>query len=196
VDAQPPRRRQEGARARDGLRCVLGWLDEDCQLRVGALPIFLGCPYRPLAFPSDPNGGGSYTHPYLVTLNHLVTRAFGLRYFTPNYRGHPHSKRRRAMTPPRHAPSKRSCCSRLCVPVSVSVSVSHRHPSTTAFIPRYFMSRLPCLQPAPSSVSSTTICYSYASSFPPSASLSSASLFASITTIFALGYSTILHRVQ
>ena len=40
MDAQPPRCRQEGARARDRMRRVLGWLDEDRQLRVGPYVLF------------------------------------------------------------------------------------------------------------------------------------------------------------
>ena len=151
MEAQSPRCCQEGARARDRRRRVLGWLDEDGQLRLGRTSSFFtsspsSCsqrclgppppprlfsfvPYRPLALSSDHNGGGSHTHPCLV--EHLVIRAFGLRYFTPNYRGQPHPKRRRT---PRHAFSKRSCCSRLCF------YVSHRHP-----LPRVLSTVISCL---------------------------------------------------
>jgi len=44
VDAQPPRCREEGARARDRLWRVLGWLDEDRQLCVGGTSSLLYIP--------------------------------------------------------------------------------------------------------------------------------------------------------
>ena len=130
----------------------------------------------PLAFfPSDTQRRRRKPHPPLSSYsNHLVTRAFGLRYFTSNYRGYPHPKRRRRRRPPRHIFSKRSCCSRL-------VFLSHCHPPTTGFIPLYFLFRRPTSSRAPIiclthyhmlflCIVISTICIS----------VSSASLFASI----------------
>lgn len=91
-------------------------------------PLYIPPSFAFFSFGSH-NGGGSHTHPCLVTrtILSLVTRAFGLRYFTPDYRGYPHPKRRR---PPRHV-SKRSCCSRLCVSIAFS-------PAHDGFYPQLF----------------------------------------------------------
>ena len=92
-------------------------------------PLYIPPSFAFFSFGSHNGGGGSHTHPCLVTrtILSLVTRAFGLRYFTPDYRGYPHPKRRR---PPRHV-SKRSCCSRLCVSIAFS-------PAHDGFYPQLF----------------------------------------------------------
>lgn len=111
---------------------------------------------RFFSFGSHNGGGGSHTHPCLVTrtILSLVTRAFGLRYFTPDYRGYPHPKRRR--------PTPRLKTILLLTPLCFYRIFTRPR---RVLSPVIFLSPRPYLQRAPFICLIHTICYSYASHF-------------------------------
>jgi hypothetical protein len=163
VDAQPTRCRQERARARDGRWRVLGWLDEDRQLRVGGTfsisisPLtLLTTLCRPFPPPPPPRHSRLLV-PYLLS-PFLRTTMEERKPHPPlssysHFLSHAHSVFGTSLptiedTHIQNDDERRPSQNDLAAHASVFLCLASP-PATTGFIPRYFLSCLPTSQRAP-----------------------------------------------